>query len=197
MSSPIENYALIGNLRTAALVDRSGSIDWLCIPRFDSSACFASLLGSSDNGRWFLAPKGGVKQVRRRYRDNTLILETEFETESGVATVVDLMPVADRPDQVDVIRIVKGVRGQVPMRTEVIIRFDYGHTLPWVRKRDYGFSAVSGPNAIAFRTAVPLESKDYTTVGEFTIGEGQAETFRLTWFPSVCRHPLLLPFPTS
>ena len=184
MSSPIENYALIGNLRTAALVDRTGSIDWLCLPRFDSGACFASLLGEETNGRWLLAPQGGVKQVRRKYRDNTLILETEFETESGVATVVDLMPVADRPDQVDVIRIVKGIRGQVPMRTEVIIRFDYGHTLPWVRKRDYGFSAVSGPNAIAFRTAVPLESKDYTTVGEFTIGEGQAETFRLTWFPS-------------
>ena len=184
MSSPIENYALIGNLRTAALVDRTGSIDWLCLPRFDSGACFASLLGDETNGRWLLAPQGGVKQVRRKYRDNTLVLETEFETESGVATVVDFMPVADRPDQVDVIRIVKGIRGQVPMRAEVIIRFDYGHTIPWVRKRDYGFSAVSGPNAIAFRTAVPLESKDYTTIGEFTISEGQSETFRLTWFPS-------------
>jgi GH15 family glucan-1,4-alpha-glucosidase len=184
MSSPIENYALIGNLRTAALVDRTGSIDWLCLPRFDSGACFASLLGDETNGRWLLAPQGGVKQVRRKYRDNTLVLETEFETESGVATVVDFMPVAERPEQVDVIRIVKGIRGQVPMRTEVIIRFDYGHTIPWVRKRDYGFSAVSGPNAIAFRTAVPLESKDYTTVGEFTINEGQSETFRLTGYPS-------------
>jgi GH15 family glucan-1,4-alpha-glucosidase len=184
MSSPIENYALIGNLRTAALVDRTGSIDWLCLPRFDSGACFAALLGDETNGRWLLAPQGGVKQVRRKYRDNTLVLETEFETESGVATVVDFMPVAERPEQVDVIRIVKGIRGQVPMRTEVIIRFDYGHTIPWVRKRDYGFSAVSGPNAIAFRTAVPLESKDYTTVGEFTINEGQSETFRLTGYPS-------------
>ncbi len=184
MSSPIENYALIGNLRTAALVDRTGSIDWLCLPRFDSGACFAALLGDKENGRWLLAPQGGVKQVRRKYRDNTLILETEFETESGVATVVDFMPVAERPEQVDLIRIVKGIRGQVPMRTEVIIRFDYGHTIPWVRKRDYGFSAVSGPNAIAFRTAVPLESKDYTTVGEFTISEGQSETFRLTGYPS-------------
>ena len=184
MSSLIENYALIGNLRTAALVDRTGSIDWLCLPRFDSGACFASLLGDETNGRWLLAPQGGVKQVRRKYRDNTLILETEFETDSGVATVVDFMPVAERPEQVDLIRIVKGIRGQVPMRTEVIIRFDYGHTIPWVRKRDYGFSAVSGPNAIAFRTAVPLESKDYTTVGEFTISEGQSETFRLTGYPS-------------
>jgi len=184
MSSRIEDYALIGNLRTAALVDRTGSIDWLCLPRFDSGACFASLLGAKENGRWLLAPRGGVKQVRRKYRDNTLLLETEFETESGVATILDFMPVAERPERTDLIRIVKGVRGQVPMRTEVVFRFDYGHTIPWVRKRDYGISAVSGPNAIAFRTAVPLNSEDYTTVGEFTISEGQTETFRLTGYPS-------------
>ena len=184
MSSPIEDYALIGNLRTAALVDRTGSIDWLCVPRFDSGACFASILGDKTNGRWLLAPQGGVKQVRRKYRDDTLLLETEFETESGVATVIDFMPVAERPEQVDVIRIVKGIRGQVPMRTEVIIRFDYGHTLPWVRKRDYGISAVSGPIAIAFRTEVPLRSEDYTTVGEFSIAEGQSVTFRMTGYPS-------------
>jgi len=184
MSSRIEDYALIGNLRTAALVDRTGSIDWLCLPRFDSGACFAALLGTNENGRWLLAPQGGVKQVRRKYRDDTLILETEFETESGVATVIDFMPIAERPEQVEVIRIVKGIRGQVPMRTELILRFDYGNTIPWVRKRDYGISAVSGPNAIAFRTAVPLDSKDFTTFGEFTIGEGQSETFRLTGYPS-------------
>ncbi|HEY6299585.1 MAG TPA: glycoside hydrolase family 15 protein [Candidatus Binatus sp.] len=184
MSSPIENYALIGNLRTAALVNRTGSIDWMCIPRFDSGACFASLLGTEENGRWLVAPQGGVKQVRRKYRDDTLVLETEFETESGVATVVDFMPVAERPGQVDLIRIVKGIRGQVPMRTELTIRFDYGHTIPWVRKRDYGISAISGPNAIAFRTAVPLDSKDFTTIGEFTISEGQSESFRLTGYPS-------------
>jgi len=184
MSSRIEDYALIGNLRTAALVDRTGSIDWLCLPRFDSGACFAALLGTNDNGRWLLAPQGGVKQVRRKYRDDTLILETEFETESGVATVIDFMPIAERPEHIDVIRIVKGIRGQVPMRTELILRFDYGHTIPWVRKRDYGISAVSGPNAIAFRTAVPLASRGFTTVGEFTISEGQSETFRLTGYPS-------------
>ena len=118
------------------------------------------------------------------YRDNTLLLETEFETESGVATVVDFMPVAERPEQVDLIRVVKGIRGQVPMRTEVIFRFDYGRTIPWVRKRDYGISAVSGPSAIALRTAVPLNSEDYTTVGEFTVSEGQSVTFRLTGYPS-------------
>jgi GH15 family glucan-1,4-alpha-glucosidase len=184
VSSRIEDYALIGNLRTAALVDRTGSIDWLCIPRFDSGACFASLLGTNENGRWLMAPRGGIKQVRRKYRDNTLILETEFETESGVATVLDFMPVAERPEQTDLIRIVKGIRGQVPMRTEVVFRFDYGSTIPWVRARDYGISAVSGPNAIALRTAIPLNSQDYTTVGEFTIGEGQSETFRLTGYPS-------------
>ena len=189
MSSRIEDYALIGNLRTAALVDRTGSIDWLCLPRFDSGACLGALLGTNENGRWLLAPQGGVKQVRRKYRDDTLILETEFETESGVATVIDFMPIAERAEQIDLIRIVKGIRGQVPMRTELILRFDYGHTIPWVRKRDYGISAVSGPNAIAFRTAVPLASKDFTTVGEFTIGEGQSETFRLTGYPSHEKEP--------
>ncbi len=184
MSSLIEDYALIGNLRTAALVDRTGSIDWLCTPRFDSSACFAALLGNNDNGRWLVAPESGVKQVRRRYRDNTLLLETEFETESGVVTVIDFMTLADRPDQVDLFRIVKGVRGQVPMRTEIILRFDYGRTIPWVRKRDYGLSAVSGPIAIALRTVVPLRNQDYTTVAQFTVGEGQSVAFRLTSYPS-------------
>src|SRR5271163_4196545 len=184
MSSPIEDYALIGNLRTAALVDRGGSIDWLCVPRFDSNACFASLLGDSQNGRWLLAPRNGVSRVQRRYRDDTLILETECETESGVATVVDFMPIAQRPEQVDVIRIVKGIRGRVRMRTEMIFRFDYGRTLPWVRRREYGISAVSGPSAIALRTSIPLRSEDYTTVGEFDVGEGQSVTFRLTGYPS-------------
>jgi GH15 family glucan-1,4-alpha-glucosidase len=184
MSRPIEDYALIGNLCTTALVDRDGSIDWLCVPRFDSAACFASILGDDKNGSWLLTPQGGIKQVRRRYRDHTLILETEFVTDSGAATVVDFMPIAERAEQVDVFRIVKGVRGQVPMRTEMTFRFDYGHTIPWVRKRDYGLSAVSGPNAIAFRTAVPLRSEDYTTFSEFTVAEGQSVPFTLTWYPS-------------
>jgi GH15 family glucan-1,4-alpha-glucosidase len=184
MSKPIEDYALIGNLCTAALVDRSGSIDWLCMPRFDSSACFAALLGTNENGRWLLAPQGDIKRVRRRYRYGTLLLETVFETDSGAAMVVDFMPIAQRPEQVDVIRVVKGIRGQVTMRTEVIFRFDYGRTLPWVRKRDYGLSAVSGPSAIALRTDVALRSENYTTVGEFSIEEDQSVTFRLTGYPS-------------
>src|SRR5712664_2350957 len=189
MSSAIEDYALIGDLCTSALVDRAGSIDWLCLPRFDSGACFASILGDSKNGRWLLAPKDNIKQVRRQYRDRTLVLETEFETESGVATIVDFMPIAEGPEQVDVVRIVKGIRGRVPMRAEIIFRFDYGRTIPWVRKRDYGLSAVSGPNAIALRSEVPLESRDYTTFAEFTIAEGQAVPFRMTWYPSFQGEP--------
>ena len=184
MSSPIEDYAVIGNLCTSALVDRTGSIDWLCLPRFDSAACFASLLGDSENGRWLLAPQTEIRQVRRQYRENTLILETEFQTDGGVAKVVDFMPAAERPDQVDVVRVVTGIRGQVPMRTEIIVRFDYGRSIPWVRKRDYGLNAISGPNAIALRTAVPLQSKDFTTFAEFTVSEGQSVPFSLTWYPS-------------
>jgi GH15 family glucan-1,4-alpha-glucosidase len=184
VSSRIEDYAVIGNLCTSALVDRTGSIDWLCLPRFDSSACFASLLGDSENGRWLLSPQGEIRQVRRQYRENTLILETEFQTDAGVAKVVDFMPAAERPDQVDVVRVVMGIRGQVSMRAEIIFRFDYGRSIPWVRKRDYGLSAISGPNAIALRTAVPLQSKDFTTFAEFTVSEGQSVPFRLTWYPS-------------
>src|ERR1700729_1965664 len=116
MPARLEDYPLIGDCQTAALVGKGGSIDWLCLPRFDSGACLAALLGDETNGRWLLAPQGDVKQVRRKYRDGTLILETEFETESGVVTVVDFMPVAERPERVDVIRVVKGIRGQVPRR---------------------------------------------------------------------------------
>jgi GH15 family glucan-1,4-alpha-glucosidase len=184
MSRPIADYALIGNLCTTALVDRTGSIDWLCIPRFDSGACFASLLGDDSNGRWLLAPQGDVKHVRRRYRDHTLLLETEFETDSGVATIIDFMPISKRGEQGDIVRIVKGVRGSVPMRTELSFRFDYGRTIPWVRRRDYGLSAVSGPNAIAFRTSLDLRSEDFTTFAEFNIAQGQAVPFTLTWYPS-------------
>jgi len=169
MSRSIEDYALIGNLCTTALVDRGGSIDWLCIPRFDSGACFASILGDDSNGRWLLAPQGGIKQIRRRYRDHILLLETEFETESGVVSVIDFMPISDRGDRGDLVRIAKGVRGSVPMRTELRLRFDYGRTIPWVRRRDYGLSAVSGPIAIAFRTPLELRSEDYTTFAEFNL----------------------------
>lgn len=184
MSRPIEDYALIGNLCTTALVDRGGSIDWLCIPRFDSGACFASILGDDSHGRWLLAPQGGIKQIRRRYSDHTLLLETEFETESGVVTVIDFMPIAEGGARGDLIRIAKCIRGTVPMRTELRLRFDYGRTIPWVRRRDYGLSAVSGPIAIAFITPVELRSEDYTSFAEFDLAEGQSVAFTMSWYPS-------------
>src|SRR5438270_10999380 len=124
MASRIEDYALIGDRHTAALVGRDGSIDWLCLPRFDSAACFASLLGTCDNGRWLLAPRGEVRAVRRKYRDETLVLETEFETAEGVAAVIDFMPARDQDP--NLVRIVEGRGGTVPMRFELVIRFDYG-----------------------------------------------------------------------
>jgi GH15 family glucan-1,4-alpha-glucosidase len=124
MPSRIEDYALIGDLQTAALVARDGSLDWLCFPRFDSGACFAALLGNPEHGRWLIAPSGAARHVRRRYREGTLILETEFETAEGAVRLIDLMPLRDQAP--DVVRIVEGVRGQVPMRMELIMRFDYG-----------------------------------------------------------------------
>ena len=184
MSRPIEDYALIGNLCTSALIDRSGSIDWLCLPRFDSGACFASILGDDQNGHWLLTPNEEIKRVRRSYRDHTLLLETEFETAGGTATVIDFMPIAERAERADIIRIVKGVRGTVPMRMKACLRFDYGRTIPWVRRRDYGLSAISGPNAIAFRSPVELRNENYTTFAEFNVAEGQTLSFRLTSYPS-------------
>src|ERR1700681_4565728 len=125
MSLRIEDYAIIGNTCTVALVGINGSIDWLCVPRFDSAACFAALLGTEKNGRWLIAPKGGIKSTRRHYRDSTLILETEFETEEGVVAIIDFMPIHERHNQVDVMRIVEGRKGHVPMQMEAIFRFDY------------------------------------------------------------------------
>jgi GH15 family glucan-1,4-alpha-glucosidase len=184
MASRIEDYALIGNMRTAALVARNGSIDWLCAPRFDSAACFASLLGTADNGHWRIAPQSHSHRVNRRYRDNTLILETEFSTEDGAATVLDFMPVAERPNQLDLVRIVTGTRGSVPMQMEVLLRFDYGHLVPWVRRRHYGLTAIAGPDAVALRIPVPFHSKDFRTRAEFVVQQGQSLPFVLTWHPS-------------
>ncbi|HUH93357.1 MAG TPA: trehalase-like domain-containing protein [Casimicrobiaceae bacterium] len=130
---PIEDYALIGNTRTAALVGRNGSIDWFCAPRFDSSACFAALLGTSDNGRWLLAPAHRARRVRRRYRDGTLVLETDFESSDGLVRVIDAMPLWD--GRTDVVRIVEGLRGRVAMRMELVVRFGYGATVPRAASR--------------------------------------------------------------
>ena len=136
MPLPIEDYALIGDCHTAALVGRDGSIDWLCLPRFDAPACFAALLGTPENGRWLIAPRGPVRGTSRRYRPGTLILETEFETDDGAVTLIDFMPPRSR--EPDLVRIVRGVRGRVKMHTELIIRFDYGSIVPWVLKTATG-----------------------------------------------------------
>jgi GH15 family glucan-1,4-alpha-glucosidase len=182
MPSRIEDYALIGDLETAALVARDGSIDWLCFPRFDSGACFAALLGAPRHGRWLLAPKGEVRNARRRYLDDTLILETTFETDSGSATVIDYMPL--RSQAPALVRIVKGEQGQVPMRLELIIRFDYGSIVPWVRRTERGIRAIAGPNSLVLNTEVELTGKDLTTVAEFTVAQGQEVPFVLRWYPS-------------
>jgi GH15 family glucan-1,4-alpha-glucosidase len=180
----IEDYALIGDTHTAALVGRDGSIDWLCLPRFDSPACFARLLGDSDNGRWLIAPAEPVEQVRRRYRDGTLILETEFVTATGAVTIIDFMPRPTAEDRTDVVRIVRGTRGAVAMTLDLVLRFDYGRVAPWVRRRKHGIFAVAGPDAIEIHAPVPLKGEDFRTVAEFTVSAGQELPFVLTRYPS-------------
>ena len=184
---PIENYALIGDTHTAALVGNNGSIDWLCLPRFDSGACFTALLGDRSHGRWLLAPAGDVRRIRRRYRGPTLVLETEFETEGGTVRVVDCMP--HRHEYADVVRLVEGVSGRVPMRMELIVRFDYGSIVPWVRRvrgdeGDTVLLAVGGPDALSLRSPVPTRGEDFSTVASFEVAEGQCLPFSLTWHPS-------------
>jgi GH15 family glucan-1,4-alpha-glucosidase len=177
----IEDYALIGDLQTAALVERGGSIDWLCFPRFDSAACFAALLGDADNGRWLLAPAGEASSTRR-YLHDTLVLETTWETSDGVARVFDFMP--PRGEAPDVVRVVEGVSGRVAMRSELVIRFDYGHVVPWVRRVDGSRVAVAGPDALCLRTSAPTRGENMRTVSDFTVEEGERVSFALTWYPS-------------
>jgi GH15 family glucan-1,4-alpha-glucosidase len=179
----IEDYALLGDLQTAALVERGGSIDWLCFPRFDSDACFAALLGSADNGRWLLAPTGAATP-QRRYLHDTLVLETHWQTDDGsVARVFDFMP--PRGTAPDIVRIVEGVRGQVEFRSELTIRFGYGRVVPWVRTHEPSTRvALAGPDALCFRTQAPTRGEDMSTVSEFTVDEGERVPFVLTWFPS-------------
>jgi GH15 family glucan-1,4-alpha-glucosidase len=184
LSQPIESYGFIGNMISGALVGRDGSIDWLCLPRFDSDACFAALLGTPEHGRWLIAPAGEIRATRRRYRPGTAILETTFETDDGEARVIDFMPRTEDVEHVDLIRVVQGVRGQVRMRTELIVRFGYGQTVPWVRRRDFGISAIAGPDALALHTPVELHGEDFTTLGEFDVGEGAAVPFLLDYHPS-------------
>jgi GH15 family glucan-1,4-alpha-glucosidase len=178
----IEDYALIGDLQSAALVGRDGSLDWLCLPRFDSGACFAALLGKPEHGRWLLAPAGEVRRVNRRYRSGTLILETEFETVDGSATVIDFMPVREQAP--DVVRLVVGRRGQVRMRMELIIRFDYGSVVPWVQRHEGNLRAIAGPNMLRLCTPAETHGQELKTVAEFTVTRGERVPFVLTWHPS-------------
>ena len=186
----IEDYAMIGDCRTAALVSRDGSIDWFCCPRFDSDACFAALLGSREHGRWSIAPRAEAS-VTRRYRPNTLVLETHFETEEGAATLIDFMPPGDRHSTI--MRLLVGTRGKVTMGTELILRFGYGAVVPWVtRLEDGSLRAIAGPDMVVLRTPVHLHGADMTTVGEFTINKDDTIPFVLSYLPS--HLPLQAPF---
>jgi GH15 family glucan-1,4-alpha-glucosidase len=179
----IEDYGLIGDLQTAALVGRNGSIDWLCFPRFDSGACFASLLGNDEHGRWLLAPDCETERVERRYREHSLVHELDFHTEHGSVRVIDFMP--PRGQAPDVVRIVEGLQGSVPMRMELVLRFDYGRIVPWVRRLDDDTRiAIAGPDAVAFRTPVEVRGENLSTVADFTVDAGERVPFVLTWFPS-------------
>ena len=151
----IEDYAFLSDTQTGALVGRDGSVDWLCFPRFDSDACFAALLGDRKNGRWLFAPTEEITATRRRYRDGTLILETEIETAGGAIRLIDFMP--PRGENPDIVRIVEGLRGSVELKMELIIRFDYGRMVPWVRKRNGDLEAIAGPNGLILRT--PIETR--------------------------------------
>jgi GH15 family glucan-1,4-alpha-glucosidase len=182
MAARIEDYAMIGDTHTAALISNEGSVDWLCLPRFDSGACFAALLGTEEHGRWLLAPKGGVKEVRRRYRDDTLVLETEFRTEDGVVRVIDCMP--PRRHEADLFRVVEGVEGAVPMQMDFRLRFDYGSIVPWVRRTAGGLRAVAGPDAIELWTDVELKNEGFTTTAEFEARANHRYSFSMTWHSS-------------
>src|SRR5450755_3346907 len=180
MPCRIEDYALIGDCETAALCKIDGSIDWLCWPRFDSGACFASLLGTPDNGRWKLAPAAGAERVARRYRDKTLILETDFENQEGAITLVDFMPL--RGQHSHLVRLVRGKRGRVRVSMELTLRFDYGRSVPWVTRLEDGtMRAIAGPDMIALRTPAPVQGENLTTTSEFTVGEGETVPFVLSY----------------
>jgi GH15 family glucan-1,4-alpha-glucosidase len=182
MAARIEEYALIGDCQTAALVGRNGSIDWLCFPRFDSPACFAALLGNEEHGRWLMAPAGETRKIKRAYRDGTLVLETDYETADGAVTLIDCMP--PRSKEPDLVRIVVGKCGQVRMRMQLIIRFDYGSIIPWVRRTEDGIRAVAGPDTLILHTPVDLHGENFRTEAEFTVCEGERVPFVMMWHPS-------------
>ena len=179
MASKLEDYALIGDCETAALVSREGSIDWLCWPNFSSTACFASLLGSQKNGYWQICPAGDDWKTSRKYRDHTLILETTFENEQGAVRLIDFMPIRERNS--DVVRIVEGIRGAMDLRMALALRFDYGRTVPWVTGIDDGIRAVAGPGVAVLHASVPVHGENLHTAAEFTVGKGERVWFTLTY----------------
>ncbi|MBB4395310.1 glycoside hydrolase family 15 protein [Bradyrhizobium sp. ERR14] len=187
MSQRIEDYALIGDCETAALVGRNGSIDWLCWPAFDSDACFAAILGTHKNGRWLIAPGEDVTKISRRYLGNTLILETRFETKSGTVALIDFMP--PRGKASDIVRLVRGVSGAVKMRMELVIRFGFGTDIPWVRRIDHSLMAIAGQDMTVLRTPVETRGEDLTTVSDFEVKAGETVPFVLTYGPSHLEPP--------
>jgi GH15 family glucan-1,4-alpha-glucosidase len=178
----IEDYGIIGDTHTAALVGLNGSIDWLCLPRFDSQACFASLLGDERHGFWQIKPSGDVLSTSRRYRGNTLVLETDFETSEGTVRITDFMAIRERHPEV--IRLVEGLDGNIDMSMCLAIRLDYGQTIPWVRDQDGLLTAIAGPDGLALWTPVQTHGKDFQTFANFKVAAGQVVQFVLTWFPS-------------
>ncbi|HVB27073.1 MAG TPA: glycoside hydrolase family 15 protein [Mycobacteriales bacterium] len=190
MAGLIEDYAVLGDLHTAALAGRDGSIDWACFPRFDSPAVFAALLGTPDHGRWLLAPAAGGMCSRRSYRGDSLILATEWDTPEGTVRVLDFMP--PRAEAPDIVRIVEGLSGSVPMTMELRLRLDYGRILPWVRQADGELVAVAGPDALYLATPVPVAAGDAVSTSTFTVRAGQRVPFVLTWQASHRARPQLV-----
>ncbi len=188
MAERIEDYGLVGDMQTAALVGRTGSIDWLPFPRFDSSSCFGALLGGREHGRWLLAPADGGPATERRYREDTLILESEWQTATGRVRVIDFMP--PREEKPDIVRIVEGLEGTVSMRTELVIRLDYGALIPWIQRLDSRtLVARGGPDGLMLRTPIVLEPDEMTHAADFTVRAGDRVPFVLTWFPSFEEFP--------
>jgi GH15 family glucan-1,4-alpha-glucosidase len=184
----IEDYGLIGDMQTTALVGRDGAVDWLCLPRFDSASCFTALLGDERHGRWLLAPARKVRSSSRRYRPGTLVLESELKTAQGAVRVIDFMPRrGDGPPRL--MRIVEGLRGRVPMHMELSLRPDYGSIVPWVESASDGILATAGPDAFRLSTVVPVQVQDGTVRAEFVITEGARERFTLTWHLSFEESP--------
>jgi GH15 family glucan-1,4-alpha-glucosidase len=189
MTKLIEDYGLIGDCETAALVSRAGSVDWLCWPRFDSGAVFAALLGDADNGHWSIAPSDPAPRIHRRYRGNTLVLETTFETADGSVTLIDFMPLRERGPS-HLIRIVRGRRGRVNMTTELVLRFDYGAVVPWItRLDDRSLQAIAGPDKVVLYAEAPLAADGFSHRGEFTVAAGEQVAFSLRYGPSYLPMP--------